>query len=413
MAELPLERIRTDYLAWSLATATLLFLFVGFIKGVIASPVDLTICTGLAVVLTLVPFRDRLSVFDRSSAIALLALIFWFALRLIPDLDPWGIRKLAEIVTFGIVALAAGIIIAADKQVHRATVTLLAYAGLPASAIVITGSVLDNPYTFSWVGSGGYQLTGTFLALAAVSAAVRRNTMLLAISALGCAVTGHISGAIFGTAAVAFVWLIDREWRAAVDSTVTTAGLVAIYAILVAPPLVFMRLLWKFGGVLLVWTGQSVRPEEAAARLGTSQIGAGLLSVLKSMPEDSQGYLVDYTAADRFDYFGAAWSVFLQHPLLGAGYGTVDYLGSPYPHNAILELAAETGIVGVVLVSTLFLVVSLRAWRSRDTFVVGCCTVLFLSAMVSGYFGARLLMFGFGLTMGVPLARKHQQSFPR
>lgn len=412
MAELPAGRIRTDYLAWSLPAATLLFLFVGFVKGIVPSPIDITVCAGLAVLLVLVPFRDRLLLIDLPIAATLLALVCWLTLRLVPAFDPWGVRKLAEILSMGSVALAAGVMISTDQHARHATITILSWGGLPAAAIVVANAVLENPYSFSWVGSGGYQLTGTYLALAMVSAAISKNIILFAASALGCAVTGHISGALFGAFAVALVWAIEKDWRAAVNSVIATASLAALYTAFVAPPLVVMRILWKFGGVLLVWTNHPVNPEEAAAKLGTSHIGAGLLSILKAMPEDSQGYLVDYTAADRFDYFGTALSLFLDHPLFGTGYGAVDYLGSPYPHNAILELGAETGLIGAALASVAFVLAGRRAWQSQNSFAVGCYAVLFLSAMVSGYFGSRLLMFGFGLAMGAPLARKHKQPFP-
>ena len=77
--------------------------------------------------------------------------------------------------------------------------------------------------------------------------------------------------------------------------------------------------------------------------------------------------MLDETFGGRTQYWKATWSVFQEKPLLGTGPGTWQFFwtkyrphrfqGSPdYPHNDILNLASDYGLVGFLLVgSALFL----------------------------------------------------------
>jgi hypothetical protein len=96
--------------------------------------------------------------------ITLSVLAVWIGIRLFPDPAPWGLRKYGELVLFGIPAFIAGYTIARSNDARDAAMRLFAYAGVPISVIVVAQAALGNPYSFSWVGSGGYQLTGIFLA---------------------------------------------------------------------------------------------------------------------------------------------------------------------------------------------------------------------------------------------------------
>lgn len=61
--------------------------------------------------------------------------------------------------------------------------------------------------------------------------------------------------------------------------------------------------------------------------------------------------------ANRFDYFAGAYRAWLEAPLLGQGlYGFSDFfcgpagrLGGCYPHNAILHVLADFGLIGLIL----------------------------------------------------------------
>jgi O-antigen ligase len=73
----------------------------------------------------------------------------------------------------------------------------------------------------------------------------------------------------------------------------------------------------------------------------------------------------------RFELWSEAWSAFVQHPLGGIGTGSFAGTnpGELYPHNLLLEVAAELGLVGLLLVAgtLLYGVVALvQAWRGGE-----------------------------------------------
>lgn len=80
----------------------------------------------------------------------------------------------------------------------------------------------------------------------------------------------------------------------------------------------------------------------------------------------------------RLRLWGAGWHMALDHAVLGVGPGNFDLLVQNYdpdllamgPHNGVVQMAAETGLVGVALYLGLILSASLRlaatVWRYRD-----------------------------------------------
>jgi len=60
----------------------------------------------------------------------------------------------------------------------------------------------------------------------------------------------------------------------------------------------------------------------------------------------------------RLTFFRSAFSEFLQHPLLGVGFGN-SAGGKGYPHNILLETAAEMGLMGL----SLFAAVCILAYK--------------------------------------------------
>ena len=117
-------------------------------------------------------------------------------------------------------------------------------------------------------------------------------------------------------------------------------------------------------------------PDDFARRLTTlNQLLPGSDEVLR--PDSSFG--------ERRMFVAAAWHMFEDAPLLGVGagnYGThfLEYaqqVGSDvrlyvtptegyYPHNLYLEIAAETGIVGLLLFAGAVVVCVTNLWRSRS-----------------------------------------------
>lgn len=64
---------------------------------------------------------------------------------------------------------------------------------------------------------------------------------------------------------------------------------------------------------------------------------------------------VDESLHERYDYYRSAWEAFLQHPIIGVGFGGwpafygFSIKNNIHPHNIFLELLAETGGVGLLL----------------------------------------------------------------
>jgi O-Antigen ligase len=80
----------------------------------------------------------------------------------------------------------------------------------------------------------------------------------------------------------------------------------------------------------------------------------------------------------RLDYWRVAWGMFVDQPVRGEGLGSfgdfyrqsgafdLDEERQTDPHNQLLLLLAETGVVGLALASLLLRYMLTRAWPSRD-----------------------------------------------
>lgn len=103
----------------------------------------------------------------------------------------------------------------------------------------------------------------------------------------------------------------------------------------------------------------------------------------------------DTSSSARMDLFGVALTMFQDRPLLGAGTAGFEalspiYVGpvaaDAYPHNAVLQLAAEHGIIGVAVFCAV-VVVALRRRLSPGPItasLVALSVFFLLNAMLSG-----------------------------
>ena len=108
--------------------------------------------------------------------------------------------------------------------------------------------------------------------------------------------------------------------------------------------------------------------------------------------------------ADRDLLGSAAWHIFLEHPFLGTGFGGYEQItGYFYPHNLVLNIVADGGIVGLALFCIpLFLLVG-RWFRSRMlehnmSFCAGMFYLVF-SMFVGTYYDAKFMWLFFLLYM--------------
>jgi O-antigen ligase len=151
----------------------------------------------------------------------------------------------------------------------------------------------------------------------------------------------------------------------------------------------------------------------------TGQTGGAISRFLRLFDEADDPLL--RTGANRFDYFAFAYQLWLEAPLVGQGlssfaiiYGAGREVPGTYPHNAILQILAEFGIVGLVLF-TVFIVAGLRnislARLRRDQLsllLVMMFIAFFLQTMVMGDFAKSYRFFFIvGLLAMRPLAEEN------
>ena len=91
----------------------------------------------------------------------------------------------------------------------------------------------------------------------------------------------------------------------------------------------------------------------------------------------------------RFELLNSALDYFTDSPIFGIGYGSfgVKYLGAEdriEPHNILIEIAAETGVIGFVLFSLFILGVYYYAVRKKQPGdpIVGSLIILTLYLIV-------------------------------
>jgi O-antigen ligase len=104
--------------------------------------------------------------------------------------------------------------------------------------------------------------------------------------------------------------------------------------------------------------------------------------------------------SDRTSIWQAAWQLFADNPIGGAGldgfYGLIGVNRAiEYPHNYVLGVAAEGGLVGLILLGTAIVLWARTVRRGGDPRVtvpaVLAAVFVFVSSLFSGdYYDARL-----------------------
>lgn len=113
---------------------------------------------------------------------------------------------------------------------------------------------------------------------------------------------------------------------------------------------------------------------------------------------------VDEGDAGRFMIYISAINIFISNPVLGVGLGGFPEnanipIETPWPHNLFLEILCETGLIGLIVITTI-LVLFVRKSKINFRYVTasGCYLFLFLIAlfvrvMVSGDFTVSIELF--------------------
>ena len=131
----------------------------------------------------------------------------------------------------------------------------------------------------------------------------------------------------------------------------------------------------------------------------------------------------DQSASTRVTLYGLAASMFAERPLLGYGTGEFEVMSlrrlpvaeaEAWPHNAVLQAAAEFGLVGLILFGSFLVLVMVRGHKgTTDAALLALLAFFLLNAMVSGdIFSDRQT---WGLVMLVLMVRSsatHRRSAP-
>jgi O-antigen ligase len=172
-------------------------------------------------------------------------------------------------------------------------------------------------------------------------------------------------------------------------------ALLGLIALLTKPHAVSWRLVGLVGAVTLasVVVAAAVAPEFPGQSI---QRFAGFMDFLDGgLSGNSGAAAADTSAGQRVTLYRLAGSMFQERPILGAGTSGFQALSpqlvgaaqaDAYPHNALLQFAAEFGIVGLALFASLALLALTRPLpRGPDRSAVRVLLAFFvLNAMFSG-----------------------------
>jgi O-antigen ligase len=122
------------------------------------------------------------------------------------------------------------------------------------------------------------------------------------------------------------------------------------------------------------------------------------------------------SVARRADLFRAALRLFVAHPVIGAGTsGYETAAGYEYPHNLVLHVASEFGLVGLAVLGALG-IAALLTWRPTSTVSVALGALLaflVLNAMVSnGIYENRMLWGVWLVLLAGPLVALREETGP-
>ncbi len=131
-------------------------------------------------------------------------------------------------------------------------------------------------------------------------------------------------------------------------------------------------------------------------------------TIQSSISGDPYALDADLSSQTRVALFGFALSMFQDRPILGAGTAGFMAVGpSDYPHNALLQVAAEFGLTGLILFIGLLLVALTRRLPAENASrtVRLLLWLVLVEAMVSGDIFSDRMTFGLlALVLTIPMA---------
>jgi len=325
------------------------------------------------------------------SAFGLLILVIAISYSYTPAPDI-GLEKVLRLVAFDIpIFLAPLILLRNDRDVRQLLlVSMLGSLALACRTVYRvlhpTAEILLGEQDPTEIGDGLLMGAAALMALYYSFPEKRffRMGLIGCIIVLTCGTTASLSrSAIFSLLLVATTSLIflRRKPTTLSRKTILTAAAAVVVTVSVA----------------------SVSLSHLPATHSKFALKAGELSLTL------QGIHPGGTAGQRYSFSESAWQAFLSKPLLGWGAGGWTTLWHysdervlKYPHNFVLEIAAEQGLVGLAALAMLLLAM-LRACAqvlggpgSRFVFIVPVVVLTLLGNAVTGQVEARDMWFWCG-----------------
>jgi O-antigen ligase len=406
---------------WPIVLVTGL-IFVGTFKTTPAVGISLTDPTMIVWLLSAgAIFMELLFILGRSSTFSLqelfagqglgilLFLLFVIVLAgsyLYTPAPQYGIQKLFHFVGFQPLVFFAPLILLRNRKDLDHLLFAFFILGLALATKEIYGflhptqEVLSGNKDITHIGNG--QLIGMTLLIFFYAQPFRRFPKILAVPVLGiglvaCAARGPLLSMLV---VMAIYSLVARRSSGFVSSKQIIAGL-AIVTVVVAGALSFAE---KYPAAQ---AKIAEKKQELKAFAGGSSDPGG-------------------TMQERLEFYRSAASAFTVKPLLGVGLGgwTVFYYGYEkpgYPHNILLEVAAEQGVIGLTVLVGFFAAVWLaahRIWKQQPdlAFAIPLYVYSVLVCMFSGDVNVRALWFWAGTIFAISrmcaprmLARFHSE----
>lgn len=382
-----------------------LFVTSGLYKGdprLQAVPVDVTLALAALLVAGIL-VRGRLaanrSLWEKELLLGLLFAALVFSSLLYAPQTEYGDEKALFFATLTTLAFVAPLFVLGSMEHVKRFFLVLAAVGVALAFSALTGSAPEQRLT-------AFQSAGT------ISLARGAGVAVLIILFWLPTFRGSWLWRLAGAGAIVFL-LVAQLGTGARGPLFALLGVAGITA---------------FVG-LVIGTRSALLPRQAALALMILTLLVGVGVALKSpiVPQQSRERIQEFSLAtleedpsanSRLEAWDEAGGLFQAHPLVGAGAGSFSVTGIGrflrYPHNLILEISAEQGLVGLALFTLLLVAVLMRLLSAcaairrlpggditAPLIVLALLLFSLANAMVSGDLNDGRMLW---LTLGVALA---------
>jgi O-antigen ligase len=246
-----------------------------------------------------------------------------------------------------------------DKALRFVLLTMLAF---------FTPTVVIRSYQSVWLFFCGWLGFATLLAAEALGQ-IGTGQRLSAFNATTISMSRTVGVAIIILLFAVLMGQVSRHWQ-----ILAAVGLVFMMLVLVGsgsrgPLLMLVATVIFTIGVSIVKPGRRLRSLLVIGVLGITALGVFSSGLIPAASLQRFDLLIKQADADtssqaRLMVMRVAWYLFTTSPVVGRGTGSVSAFGAGreqvYPHNILLELAAENGLLGLSLYLCL---VGMVLWR--------------------------------------------------